>query len=205
VARSARSLLRKAAAGEPSAALIDAGLLSIGSHSYQRPLVRVWGSPAELVEQGMTVTIGSFSSLGPGVEIFVDSDHRTDWVTTFPIRTRLGLEGAWHDGTPFARGPVTIGSDVWIGAHSLILSGVTIGDGAVVAAGSVVSRDVRPYAIAAGIPATERKRRFADDTVERLLDIRWWEWPTERIVDVVDLLCSDNIDAFLAYADRVSR
>jgi acetyltransferase-like isoleucine patch superfamily enzyme len=200
VVQNARVLARKATAPHPAEELIEAGLLEIGRFTYQRPLVRVWSPPAQLAGQGMTVTIGSFSSIGPGVEIFVDSDHRPDWVTTFPLRIRLGLDGAHLDGTPRARGPVKIGNDVWIGGHSLILSGVTIGDGAVVAAGSVVSRDVRPYAIVAGVPATERRRRFPDDVVDELMDIQWWEWPTDDVIASVDLLCADDVGAFLAHA-----
>ena len=74
-----------------------------------------------------------------------------------------------------------IGNDVWIGYEAVILSGVTIGDGAIIGARAVVTRDVPPYTIAGGVPAKPIRKRFSDDTISALLNIKWWDWPKERI------------------------
>jgi hypothetical protein len=111
--------------------------------------------------------------------LFVFGEHRTDLVSTYPLRTLLTPDGRNHDATE--KGEIAIGSDVWIGTRAMILSGVTIGHGAVVAAGAVVTRDVPPYAIVAGVPARVLRYRFDADTIERLLAIAWWEWPDERV------------------------
>ena len=74
-----------------------------------------------------------------------------------------------------------IGNDVWVGMNVIIMRGVTIGDGAVIAAGSVVTADVEPYSIAGGIPAKHIRYRFSKEIIESLLEIRWWDWPEEKI------------------------
>jgi acetyltransferase-like isoleucine patch superfamily enzyme len=99
------------------------------------------------------------------------------------------------------RGDVTIGNDVWIGYRSLILSGVTIGDGAIVAAHAVVARDVPPYAIVVGNPARIVRYRFSPEIVERLLAVRWWDWPLEEISQAHHLIFSTRIEDFLRYAE----
>ncbi len=88
-----------------------------------------------------------------------------------------------------------VGNDVWIGSDALILPGVTIGDGAIVAASSVVSRDVAPYSIVAGNPAQERRHRFEPDVVERLLAVRWWDWPKDKIARNLAAIRGADIDA----------
>lgn len=110
-----------------------------------------------------------------------------------------GLDGAYKDGHPATKGNIEIGSDVWIGRGARVMLGVTIGDGAVVAAYSVVTRDVRPYAIVGGLPANERKRRFTDEQIEALLEIAWWDRPMERIIGSVSIFCDDE---FIARAVR---
>jgi len=94
-----------------------------------------------------------------------------------------------------------IGNDVWLGRNSLVLSGVTIGDGAVVAAGAVVTSDIPAYAIAGGVPAKVIRYRFTPEQIAALLRIRWWDWPDEAIVAEVDLLCGGNIDEFIRRND----
>jgi carbonic anhydrase/acetyltransferase-like protein (isoleucine patch superfamily) len=79
------------------------------------------------------------------------------------------------------KGSIVVGNDVWVGTRAIILSGVTIGDGAIVAAGSVVTKDVPPYAIVAGNPARLIRYRFSDETIAAMCRIRWWDWPLEVI------------------------
>jgi acetyltransferase-like isoleucine patch superfamily enzyme len=177
--------------------LVDEGVVSVGRGSQVCPRVYVYRDPGGAVRGGH-VHIGSFCSIGPKVEIFTGGNHRTDWVSTYQFRIQQDLPGAWLDGAPATKGDVTIGNDVWIGMGATILSGVTIGDGAVVAARAVVSRKVRPYAVVAGNPAREVRRRFTDDQVDRLQRIGWWNWQWTRIQEELPYLCSENIDDFLA-------
>jgi len=85
------------------------------------------------------------------------------------------------DLRPASKGPITVGSDVWIGARATILSGVEIGDGAVIGAGAIVTDDVDPYAVVAGVPAKRIKWRFPEPVREKLLDLEWWEWDERTI------------------------
>lgn len=169
--------------------------VKMGAHSYGQPtIVRHDGDTAD-------VYIGAWCSIAEDVEIMVGGNHRTDWVTTFPIRVIFGLPGALADGHPATKGHVRIGNDVWIGRGSRILSGVTIGDGAVIGAYSVVTKDVRPYAITVGVPGREARRRFSDVQVDALLRIQWWQWPTEKVLAEVGALNGGPIDEFIARFD----
>ena len=94
--------------------------------------------------------VGPFCSIAHEVEIFLGGNHPVDWVSTFPFRARFGMPGAFEDGTPATRGDVVVGPDVWLAHGVTVLSGVSIGPGAVAAAGAVVTRDVAPYEIVAG-------------------------------------------------------
>ena len=144
--------------------------------------------------------IGAYCSIAAGVQFLVGGNHRTDWVSTYPFRVLFGLPGAWQDGHPRPERDIEIGNDVWIGTEAMILPGTRIGDGAVVGARAVVSGEVRPYAIVAGVPAKEIRRRFADEQVEALLAVRWWDWPEERILASVGLLSNGDVEGFLRSA-----
>jgi acetyltransferase-like isoleucine patch superfamily enzyme len=170
----------------------DGDLLSMGRASYGEPQVAVCAGLPEHVRAG------SFVSIGLDVMFLDGGNHNTDWVTTFPLRICLGLPGANEDGHPFSRGDIVIGNDVWIGSYAHVLSGVTIGDGAVIGARSVVAKDVRPYAIVVGNPAREIRRRFSDEHVDALLEIAWWDWPRSKIVERVEELSDPDIDSFIA-------
>lgn len=87
-----------------------------------------------------------------------------------------------------------IGSDVWIGYEAVILSGVKIGDGAIIGARAVVTRDVEPYAIVGGVPARLIRKRFSDDTIDTLMKLRWWDWPHERIKRNIAAIQTGDID-----------
>lgn len=145
---------------------------------------------------GASLTIGAFCSIGAGVKILLGGEHRHDWVTTYPFNI-LWDKGKGISGHPRSKGDVIIGNDVWIGTETLILSGVNIGDGAVIGARSVVVDDIPPYAIAAGNPARIVKRRFSEPIIERLLTLKWWEWDDKKIEAAIPLLLSDEIETFL--------
>lgn len=106
--------------------------------------------------------------------------HQTGSATSFPIYSRMLKmpEPVENGGRP---GGVTIGNDVWVGHAAIILPGVSIGHGAVVGAGAVVTRDVPPYTIVGGIPAKTIRLRYSQDVIDKLLAIRWWDWDDEKI------------------------
>jgi acetyltransferase-like isoleucine patch superfamily enzyme len=149
--------------------------------------------------EGATLTVGSFCSIAQGVQIFLGGEHRADWVTTYPFNV-LWKAAESIQGHPMTKGDVHIGHDVWIGVDAMILSGVTIGDGAVIGARTVVTRDVAPYTIVAGNPGRFIRRRFDDQTIERLLRVRWWDWDQGRIERFLPLMLAGDIEAFLAAA-----
>lgn len=167
----------------------------IGDFSYGVPTVFWWREPATLV-------IGKFCSFSNGVEIFLGGNHRVDWTTTYPFSHLSHWPEAAHlEGHPATKGDVRIGNDVWVGYKAMILSGVTLGDGAVVGAGAVVSSDVPAYAIVAGNPARVIRLRFSIDIIQRLLEVRWWEWEIGRIRDHIPLLMQPDILKFLEACD----
>lgn len=163
----------------------------IGIGTYGIPIVHDW-------QEGTTLSIGAYTSIAKDVHIFLGGHHRTDWISCFPFPAFVE-EAANIQEYGGTRGDVVIGSDVWLAFGCTILSGVTIGDGAVVAARSVVTRCVEPYQIVAGNPAKPIGWRFDEKTRSALLASRWWSWPEEEIRVITGLLCSDRIDEFLNY------
>jgi chloramphenicol O-acetyltransferase type B len=150
---------------------------------------------------GAVLRMGKFCSVAKGTQVFLGGEHRADWVTTYPLAA-ISKEYPTVVGYPHSKGDVTIGNDVWICHEALILSGVTIGDGAVIGARAVVTRDVPPYGIVSGNPARLIRKRFDDATIERLLAVRWWDWPHERIAAAVPQLLSGDISDFIAKAEQ---
>lgn len=164
--------------------------VSVGRFTYGDPQLMLW-SEDEHIE------IGAFCSIANEVVIFGGGEHRTDWVTTFPLRIAFDDNLAGKDGHPATKGTTKIGNDVWIGFRSIILSGITIGDGAVIGAGSIVASNVPPYAVVVGNPAKVLKFRFSDEIIKKLLDISWWNWESERINKSIPMLCSTDIQNFI--------
>ena len=161
----------------------------MGRSTYGKPTVLRWGKEAAL-------TIGSFCSIGSGVVIMLDGNHRVDCVTTYPFDALL--KGASYLSTPsIKKNRVEIGNDVWVGMNALILPGISIGDGAVIGAESVVTKDVEPYSIVAGNPAKLIRKRFDEETISALLQIKWWNWPMDRIKENMAFLLSNNIQEFI--------
>jgi acetyltransferase-like isoleucine patch superfamily enzyme len=171
------------------------GTLVMGTMSYYAPrVVKFKGDSGRVI-------IGNFASVAPDADFYVGGLHRTEWVSLYGLRTMLELPGAHEDGFTHGRGDIVVGSDTWVTNGCTVMSGVTIGDGAVVGTKAVVTKDVRPYAIVVGNPAREIRRRFSDAQVEALLRIRWWDWPTDKVREHVDLLSNPDVDGFIARFD----
>jgi virginiamycin A acetyltransferase len=126
--------------------------------------------------------IGKFVQIAHGVQIITSSaNHQMDGFSTYPFAV---FGEPWQSAYQFKwpqKRDTTIGDDVWIGHQAFIMPGVTIGSGAIIGAGSVVTKDVPPYTIVAGNPAKLIRKRFDEDTINALLDIQWWHWPIETI------------------------
>lgn len=140
--------------------------------------------------------IGRFCSFGSGVTIMLGSEHYLDRVSTYPFHL-LGDAERLLPPCSRTKGNVEIGHDVWVGNEAMILSGVTIGNGAVIGARSVVTHDVPPYAVVAGVPARIVRYRLEERMIAAVQMIAWWDWPVERIREAAPLLMSPNIEAFL--------
>ncbi|CQR44685.1 MAG: CatB-related O-acetyltransferase [Thiomonas arsenitoxydans] len=142
--------------------------------------------------EGAALKIGAFCSLASKVTIFLGGNHRTDWITTYPFghifQDELGCRNIL--GHPSTKGDVIIGNDVWIGSGATIMSGLNIGDGAVLSANACVVKDVPPYHIVGGNPAKSVKQRFDDEIIELLLRLKWWDLPLSNIKNICEKLCS---------------
>jgi len=151
---------------------------------------------------GDRLIIGKFVAIAQGVQFIMNgANHPMAGFSTFPFGAMGFVPGEAFagDGEP-PRGDTIIGNDVWIGREAVILPGVSVGDGAIIGARAVVGRDVAPYSVVVGNPAQVVRQRFAPDVIARLLAIRWWDWPVEKIMRHVASLRSTDIEALEAAA-----
>jgi len=135
-----------------------------------------------------TQSIGRFCSIAYGVKIGL-GHHPVDWVSThhFAYDKKYGFINENRDFEDHSQQRCIIGNDVWIGGNSIILAGVKVGDGAIVGANSLVTKDVEPYSIVFGTPAKFHRYRFDEKIREELLKIQWWNWEDSKIIKNVDL------------------
>lgn len=145
--------------------------------------------------------IGKFCSIACGAKfLFNSANHTLQSLSTYPFpiffeEWELPVEDiplAWDN-----KGDIVIGNDVWIGYEAVVLAGVTIGDGAIIGARAVVTKDVPPYTIVGGVPARVIRQRFAPRTVERLMSLQWWDWPEEKLHRHIRAIQAGDLDQLL--------
>lgn len=161
-------------------------------------LVMGRGSYGSIIRRGTmnNIKIGNYCSIAEGCVCDGGFGHNTKFITTYPFSV-FKTECSNLKGHPICKGDIIIGNDVWIGEGCMIMGGVKIGDGAVIGARSIVTKDIQAYAIAAGSPAREVKMRFTHAQIEKLLQIRWWDWDETKIIENSHLLMSENIEDFI--------
>lgn len=146
---------------------------------------------------GDKLKVGKFCSIACGAKfLFTSANHTMHSISTYPFPIffeEWGLDvtnitSAWDN-----KGDIVVGNDVWIGYEAVVLSGVTIGDGAIIGTRAVVTKDVPPYTIVGGIPAKPIRKRFSDEVVSKLLELQWWNWPENRIKENIDVIQSGRI------------
>ena len=150
----------------------------------------LWGPDIIVAAQIHGVRIGAFCSIAHHVSMH-ETFHNAQRTTTYLIERNLLAcpEGA---GAEISRGPIVIGSDVWIGNGARLMSGVTVGDGSIIGAGAVVTRDVPPFTIVGGNPARHIRARFDPETTTRLMALQWWTWPEERLRAEAEFLIQEH-------------
>lgn len=142
--------------------------------------------------------IGKFCSIACGAKfLFNSANHSLSSLSTYPFPIfyeewgldRKNVAEAWDN-----KGDIVIGNDVWIGYEAVILAGVTVGDGAIIGARAMVTKDVPPYTIVGGVPAKPIRKRFSEETISDMLALKWWDWPKERIARNIPAIQSGRLD-----------
>jgi virginiamycin A acetyltransferase len=160
-----------------------------GSENFERNVLYLYPF------MGDKLIIGKFCAIAREVKFIMNgANHKLDGISTYPFSI---FSNGWERVTPKIedlpfKGDTIVGNDVWIGYDSLIMPGVTIGDGAIIAARSVVVNDVAPYTIVGGNPARAIKTRFSEEKISMLLDIKWWDWDIEKISRNLEIITSAN-------------
>jgi len=169
--------------------------MSFGKYSYGKPNV-LWEN-----DNGK-LYVGNFCSIADGVTIYLGGNHNHQWVTTYPFGHihKSIFTNCNGNGHPSTNGSVVIGNDVWICNSVTIMSGAVIGDGAVIANNAHVVKNVEPYSITGGNPAKHIKYRFTPEQIQKLLQIKWWDWEDEKIDRFTPMLCNEDIDRFIYLA-----
>lgn len=182
---------------------ITAPNITVGAYTYYDDPVDPTGFERNNVlfnypEFGDRLIIGKFCSIASGVQFIMGpANHRLSSVTTYPFNV---FGGAFAEATPPHlsqlpfKGDTVVGNDVWLGRESVVMPGVHIGDGAIVAAYSVVAKDVPPYGVVGGNPARLIKKRFDDGLIALLLAFRWWDAPPEELAGLLALLCDPDLE-----------
>lgn len=169
--------------------------LSIGEHSYGFVLSNVEHYSAD---ENIKLSIGDYCSIGPNVRFILASEHPYKVLSTYPFKVKM----LGHEFEASSKGSIIVKDDVWIGLNSVILSGVTLGQGSVIAAGSIVTKDVPPYAIVAGNPAKIIKYRFEPEVIEKLVKFDFSKLTDEKVKyfgeSLYTEITQENVDDIIA-------
>lgn len=140
------------------------------------------------------LSIGNYVCVASGATILLggNHNHRSDWISVYPFPQTIQQSFE-------SKGDTIIKSDAWIGMGATIMPGVTIGEGAIIAAESVVIKDVEPYTVVAGNPAKPIKKRFTDEEIEQLLEIRWFDWSDEEVDQAVPFIMDGDVSKLYDY------
>lgn len=187
--------------------VVDDPDIIVGEHTYYHDLVN---DPRDFVKNNIlyhfpefhhdTIIIGKYCSIASGVKfICPTANHKTNVVSSYPFALACDH---WDLGPEYlkaekvsnleGKGPTVVGNDVWLGYDSIIMPGVKIGDGAAVGTRSIVTKDVEPYTVVAGSPARPIRKRFDDKTIEKLLELKWWDLPDVIVAKLVPLLIDEK-------------
>ncbi|MBD1577936.1 MULTISPECIES: type B chloramphenicol O-acetyltransferase [Vibrio] len=197
-------------AGKPLAQQVTNKNIIVGKHSYYSGYYHghSFDECARYLISGRSdvdkLIIGNYCSIGSGAVFMMagNQGHQPDWVSAFPFFYQDGKNFSnAKDGFERA-GDTLIGNDVWIGTEAMIMSGITVGDGAVIASRAVVTKDVAPYSIVGSNPAKHIRFRFTPQQIEKLQQMQWWQWPEESLQDAMDLMCSSDIDGLYQYWEK---
>lgn len=156
---------------------------------------------------GDRLVIGRYCALARGVRFIMNgANHAMNGFSTYPFNI---FGGGWERVTPAStdlphKGDTVVGNDVWLGYEALVMPGVRIGDGAIVAARSVVTSDVEPYSIVGGNPAKPLRKRFPPEVIDALLEIRWWDWDAEQVTRHLEAIVGADLDALRAAARGIA-
>ena len=178
--------------------IIDHPQIEIGDYTYYddfKDVHRFLKNVKYLFDfTGDKLIIGKFCMIASDVEFIMNgANHLTRSVSSFPFAVfGEGWEQAMEDKEYPNKGDLNIGNDVWIGYGATIMAGVTIGDGAIIAAKSLVTKNVNPYTIVGGNPANEIRKRFGPEDINHLLKVQWWNWPAEKITQYISILTGNN-------------
>lgn len=145
--------------------------------------------------------IGKFCSIGSGASFILagNQGHNHKWISAYPFSPEVFSNA--KDGFEI-KGDTIIGNDVWIGTEAIIMPGVKIGDGAVIGTRAVVTKDIEPYTVVGGNPAKVIKKRFSDEEIGKLLEIKWWNWNVEKINEALPYICSQNISGLHTFYSK---
>lgn len=172
--------------------------VSVGRHTYDYDK-----RTFPMFTEGAQVAVGAFCSISPEVRVLGGGEHVRSRASTFPFNARMFDPMERNAPDSIDTGPTRIGNDVWIGFGALILSGVTVGDGAIIGAGAVVCETVPPYAVAVGNPARVTHYRFSSEMRERLLAVRWWDWD-DALIRARESWFMADVEVFLENAERAA-
>lgn len=171
----------------------------VGDYTYYDDPVDVYNFEKNVLYlfdfMGDRLIIGRFCQIATGVRFIMNgSNHALNGFSTYPFKVFGGTWAAKDPMNVLSKGDTVIGNDVWIGNSATIMQGITIGDGAIIGTNSLVTKDVEPYTIVGGNPAQIIRKRFDDETIQMLLDLKWWDWDVQKITDNLETITHGKKD-----------